>query len=86
MTVPEIATLAFAGTTVVMTALYWHEVSKAAKHQQDIRFDQVERHSWDISRGVREDLSQRIDELERQVGRLDSDVTTVASQQPNRSR
>jgi len=86
MTVPEITTFVFAGTTVVMTALYWHEVSKAAKHQQDIRFDLVERHSWDISRGVREDLSQRIDELERQVGRLDSDVTTVASQQPNRSR
>lgn len=86
MTVTEIATIAFAATTAVMTALYWHEVSKAAKQAEANRFDSIERDNWDNIREVREDLSKRIDEVERQIAFLGEEISDVESKLPTKPR
>ncbi len=86
MTVTEIATIAFAATTVVMTALYWHEVSKAAKQAEAHRFDFIEINTRDNIRDVREGLAKRIDEVERQIGFLGTEISAVESKLPTKPR
>jgi len=86
MTVTEIATIAFAATTAVMIALYWHEVSKAAKQAENNRFDSIERDNWDNIREVRVDLGKRIDEVERQISYLGEKISDVESKLPTRPR
>lgn len=86
MTVSEITTIGFAATTAIMIALYWHEVSKAAKQAENHRFNSIERNSWDSVNELREDLSRRIDEVERQIGFLGKEISNVESKLPTKPR
>jgi hypothetical protein len=86
MTVIEIATIAFAATTAVMTALYWHEVSKAAKIQESTRFDDLERSIYDTVRDASQRLERKIDECERQISFLGEEISDVESKLPTKPR
>lgn len=86
MTVTEIATIAFAATTAVMTALYWHEVSKAAKIQESTRFDDLERSIYDTVRDASQRLERKIDECERQISFLGEEISDVESKLPTKPR
>jgi hypothetical protein len=86
MTVIEIATIAFAATTAVMTALYWHEVSKAAKFEESTRFDDIERRIYDTVRDASQHLERKIDECERQISFLGEDISDLESKLPTKPR
>lgn len=86
MNVTEIATIAFAATTAVMTALYWHEVSKSAKDKESARFDDLERSIYDTVRDASERLERKIDECERQIAYLGEEISDVESKLPTKPR
>jgi hypothetical protein len=82
MTFTEIAVIVFACTTAIMGALYWHELSKAARKEQEGEFEAVRRDLWEAVEDLRRDTLRRTDEIERVVADQDERISRCSSSKP----